>query len=269
MEKKPLVSIIINCHNGEKFLSNCIQSILKQTFKNYEIIFFDNQSTDRSKEIIKNYKDRRIRYFFSKKFLKLYAARNKALKKCKGTYVCFCDTDDLWKKNKLSYQIAFMRKNNSLISYTNFIIKNEKKNLDYLVFKNLPSGFITQKLLDSYCIGIMTVMINRKLLLLNKFNSKYNIIGDFDLFLRLSLNNKFSAIQKPLAYYRVHDGSVSSTKLRMYYREYLMWLKDNIKLSRKFSIRGVRISILKLKIKFILSFILKFFKIITGRVVQW
>ena len=91
----PLVSIIMNCHNGEKFLEQSLQSILKQSYQNWELIFWDNVSSDSSSKIIKRYKDLRIKYYLSKKFEKLYKARNSALEKTKGDYICFLDTDDI------------------------------------------------------------------------------------------------------------------------------------------------------------------------------
>ena len=75
---KPFISVIINCHNGEKYLSRSIKSILRQSYKNFEIVFFDNMSYDKSKIIIKSFKDKRIKYFKSKFFLNLYQARNQA-----------------------------------------------------------------------------------------------------------------------------------------------------------------------------------------------
>ena len=97
----PKISIIMNCHNGEKYLSQSIKSILNQTYSNWELIFFNNKSTDNSSSIVKNIKDKRIRYFESKNFLKLYDARNKAINYANGKFIAFLDTDDLWAKNKL------------------------------------------------------------------------------------------------------------------------------------------------------------------------
>ena len=111
--KKPLVSVIMNCRNGEKFLYKSVKSVLKQTYKNLELIFWDNISTDNSKKIIKKFKDKRIRYFCSKKPIKLYQARNCAIKKAKGKYVTFIDVDDWWVTNKTSKQVELLEKNNS------------------------------------------------------------------------------------------------------------------------------------------------------------
>ena len=102
----PLVSVIVNCHNGEKFLKKCIKSILSQTYKKIEIIFWDNLSTDNSKAIIKSFHDNKIKYFKSKKFTSLYSARNSAIKKAKGEFIGFLDTDDWWSPSKIQKQIS-------------------------------------------------------------------------------------------------------------------------------------------------------------------
>ena len=107
-----LVSVIVNCHNGEKYLNRCIKSILSQTYKNWEIIFWNNLSFDNSEKIIKSYRDKRIKIYKSKKFLTLYEARNKAINKAKGNYICFLDVDDYWNKNKLKNKSIFLKRIN-------------------------------------------------------------------------------------------------------------------------------------------------------------
>ena len=100
-KKDEIVSVIMNCHNGDKYLKKSISSILKQSYKKWELIFFDNQSNDKSIEIISSFKDKRIKIFKSKKYLKLYEARNEAIKKAQGKYICFLDTDDWWTPKKI------------------------------------------------------------------------------------------------------------------------------------------------------------------------
>ena len=104
----------MNCYNGEKYLKKSIKSILKQSYKNWELIFFDNKSQDNSKKIFFEFKDKRLKYFYSKKKLKLYRARNQAIKKSKGHYISFLDTDDFWHKDKLRDQINFFKKNKNI-----------------------------------------------------------------------------------------------------------------------------------------------------------
>ena len=112
--KKPLISIIMNCYNGEKYLKKSLQSILKQSYKNWELIFFDNNSKDKSKSILHNFKDKRIKYFKSNIYLKLYDGRNLAIKKARGDFISFLDTDDWWKKDKLKEQVILLNTNNNI-----------------------------------------------------------------------------------------------------------------------------------------------------------
>jgi glycosyltransferase involved in cell wall biosynthesis len=227
----PLVSVIVNCYNGQDFLKKCIKSIIDQSYKNWEIVFFDNNSTDKSKEILKNFKDKRIKYFKSKKFLKLYKARNLAIAKAKGKYLTFLDTDDWWVKNKLSKQVSLIgesKEKNINFIYSNVYIYNQKTKKKELYIKSkLQSGKITQNLLRDYKIGILTVMMKKKLFKNNKFNEKYEIIGDFDFFSRLSLDTSFYAIQQPLAYYRSHESNATKKKINTYIMELKKWIKEN------------------------------------------
>ena len=103
--KDPLVSIIMNCHNGEKYLNEAICSVLSQTYENWELIFWDNQSTDKSSVIVQKYKDTRIQYFYAETYTRLGEARNHAIKKSQGEFIAFLDCDDLWMSTKLEKQI--------------------------------------------------------------------------------------------------------------------------------------------------------------------
>ena len=107
---QPLVSIIMNCHNGEAYLCESIKSVLSQTYKNWELIFWDNRSEDKSAEIFKSHKDKRFKYFYANERTTLYKARNLAIEKSKGNFISFLDTDDLWSKNKLELQMPYFNK---------------------------------------------------------------------------------------------------------------------------------------------------------------
>ena len=159
----PFVSIIMNCHNGEKYLKKSLQSVINQTYKNWELIFWDNRSIDKSKEIMEGLNDKRFKYFKSKKFNSLYESRNLALKKSKGKYICFLDTDDWWLKKKLFYQISELRKNPEIkFIFTNVYLYFQQKKEKKLYFnQKVPEGKITQFLLNNYIIGILTVMVSK------------------------------------------------------------------------------------------------------------
>ena len=211
-EKRGLVSIILNCFNGEAYLHEAINSIKLQTYKNWELIFWDNQSTDRSKKILNSFKLDKLKYFYSEKHTSLYEARNLAEKKCEGEYIAFIDADDTWEKNKLEKQIKLFENKLVGVVYGNLWIYNEKSKKRKIFSKDkLIKGIIDKKILSNYKIGIITSMIRKDLLIDNKiyFDKKYNHIGDFDLFIKLSRICEFDAVQAPVATYRIHGNNLS------------------------------------------------------------
>ena len=231
MYSKPLVSIIINCLNGEKYLDYAIQSVLKQSYKNWEIIFFDNNSTDKSLSILKRYKDKRIKYFKLKKTQTLYKARNLAIKKSKGKLISFLDVDDWWKKDKLKKQVAHFVNNNKIeIIYSNIYLFIEKKNkIKKFIKGKLKSGHLSQDLINNFQLPILSSVIKKKIFHKIKFDNRYTIIGDFDFFVRLSLKKKIFAIQEPLAYYRIHSSNLTQKKIDLNIKELEKWIKEKKK----------------------------------------
>ena len=253
----PHISVIMNCRNGERYLTQSIKSIINQTFKNWELIFFDNQSSDNSKKILKSFKDKRIKYLKSKKILNLYNARNQAINHAKGKYITFLDTDDLWTKDKLNKQFEFFKKNkNSYILYTNYfhyLQNKKKKKITFL--KKLKSGFITKDLLRNYTIGIITAMLHKNVFKKIKFKNKFNIIGDFDFFIRSSKIFKISYMHKPLAVYRVHDLNFSKKNLKVYIKELSNWISENQNKFAENDLYQIKKNILKIKLKYYLRFL--------------
>ena len=140
------ISIIVNCHNGAKYLDKCIKSILDQKYKNFELIFFDNFSSDNSKKILDNFKDNRIKYFYSGIKFPLYKARNEAIKKTSGSLIAFLDVDDWWDEEYLSSRSEIF----SDVSYdfyycnANFFYEKNKIFRKYKKY-SLPSGKIFKK----------------------------------------------------------------------------------------------------------------------------
>ena len=110
MPDTPLVSIIMNCYNGERYLSEAINSVYSQTYKNWEIIFWDNASTDNTAEIAQSY-DKKLKYFRSQETTVLGEARVCAVEKSRGQYLAFLDCDDFWEVDKLEEQISLFDKN--------------------------------------------------------------------------------------------------------------------------------------------------------------
>ena len=222
----PKVSVIINCFNGSRFVNNCLKSVINQSYSNYEIILFDNNSSDNSIKQAKKFNSKKIRIFKSKKKLKLYDARNKAIDKSKGKYLAFLDIDDTWYPKKIEKQINKMNLEDSDICYTNYwSINGEKK----IFSKNkLPSKNMTFEILDNYPICISTILMKRNIFFkMKKFDNKYEIIGDFDFIYRASKKYKFSVIQEPLAEYLIHRKSTTNKKLDLRVSEMNKWLYKN------------------------------------------
>lgn len=248
----------MNCHNGEQYLEQSLKSIISQTYSNWELIFWDNLSTDKSKDIVESFKDKRIKYFSSEKYLKLYEARNQAIKKAKGNYISFLDTDDYWLKDKLEKQINFKKKNEKYkVIYSNYYILNEGNNRKRIRSNFLPSGFITKNLLENYVLGILSILIEKEIFDNYSFNKELEIIGDFDFFINLSKKYEFGCVNEPLAVYRWHNENYSKKKIDKYAYEVSCWLKqNNDKLkSEGFRTFNLKLFFYKLKIKSFMNFL--------------
>ena len=231
-DKKPLVSIIMNCFNGEKYLLQSINSVLEQKYKNWELIFWDNKSTDNSKKIFQSKNDSRFKYFYSEDHTSLYKARNLAIEKTSGDYLTFLDTDDYWLPNKLMDQINLINEKNPGVIYGNLWVYSDQKNKKKILFKKkLYEGNIFNKLVEDYSIGITTVMIKKTLFLEidKKFDERFNHIGDFDLIIRLSKITSFAALQYPTAVFRAHGNNLSTLDKMGSIKELELWLGENSK----------------------------------------
>jgi len=227
----PLVSVIMNCFNGEKFLRESIDSVINQTYQNLELIFWDNKSEDESENIFKSYKDPRLKYFCSKEHTPLYRARNLAIEKSQGDFIAFLDTDDLWDKKKLDLQINLFDENEVGLVFSNYWLLKKNKKIKKIAIKNkLPNGKIYNKLLRNYNVAILTAVIRKShyLKLKEKFDERFTFIGDFDLFLRLSKICIFKSVQLPLAYYRLHGANLSTVNKNKETMEFDLWIKENV-----------------------------------------
>ena len=224
------ISIIMNCYNGEKYLREALDSVLAQTYSHWEVIFWDNQSTDTSAKIFKTHKDKRFKYFYATEHTSLYKARNLAIKETKGDFISFLDTDDVWDRKKLELQMPYFDNPEVGLVFSNlWLLKQNVKRKKIFVNKKLPRGNIYNELINNYCIGILTTVIRKKsyLQLNKKFDERFSIVGDFDLFIRLSKICLFESIQEPLAFYRLHGKNLSTLSKEKEIDELNIWLSEN------------------------------------------
>ncbi len=217
-KESPLISVVINCHNGERYLRDAINSIYAQTYKNWEIIFWDNASTDNSSNIVNTYSNK-IKYFLNKDKTTLGQARNLAIKKCNGNFIAFLDCDDIWLANKLEKQIKVMQSDNSIVvCYGNgfYMYGEQKTKSKFSSGKNsrFYRGDIFNHLICSNFINWQTVLINKELASNDLFfNENLTFAEDQEILLRLSLLGHFEVLDEPLAYYRIHKNNMSNNYL--------------------------------------------------------
>ena len=225
----PLVSIIMNCYNGEKYLREAIESVIAQTYKNWELIFWDNRSADQSADIIQSYDDERFRYFYAPKHTLLYEARNYALEKASGEFFAFLDVDDWWVPEKLEKQLPLFVNPEVGLVYGNYWFENEQKgSLETTFNEQLPFGFIMNDLLKKYVVGLLTIVIRRTAFesLDHPFDPRYHIIGDFDLVIRMARKWQLTCVQSPVATYRYHQNNESNMQKERNLYEMGNWLDE-------------------------------------------
>ena len=158
---KDLVSIITPTYNSEEYISVTINSILNQTYSNFELIIIDDFSTDNTLECVKKFDDKRIKIFKNNKNRGAAFCRNRGLKNAKGRYLSFCDSDDFWEIDKTSAQINLMKQDNCSISFTSYSVYNSdlKKKL-YKI--NVPNKINYEGYLKNTIIGMSTSIIDKK-----------------------------------------------------------------------------------------------------------
>ena len=225
MDKK--ISVIVNFHNGEQYLYECIKSILDQNYKNLEIILWDNFSNDNSLEIIKKFNDNRIKYFFNKIKEPLYKARNQAILVSTGELIAFLDSDDWWENDYISSRAEVFSDSNYNYYYCNTKIYYEKIKKSK-IYKNydLPSGQIFDSLSRDYFIIISGVIFKKEIFLkFGMFNENFNIIGDYEFIMKISKSTNAHSINLPLINYRVHENNFSKIYSKMFYEEYKTWFE--------------------------------------------
>lgn len=228
-----LVSIILPYYKKKLYIKSTINSILNQTYQNFEILIIDDEISPESKKILNeiNMLDKRISILKNTRNIGAGYSRNRGIKKSKGKYIAFCDCDDVWKLSKLENQLKFMQNKNVFISHTSYdLIDKNNKHLG----KRLAAAKLKfEDLLKSCDIGLSTVIINRKILKnVNKPFVSLKTKEDYVLWLKLSaMGFKILGIKKSLTKWRKLNQSLSSSitqKLFDGYKVYRIYLKMNV-----------------------------------------
>lgn len=219
------VSIIMPYYKKSNYVVETVNSILNQTFKEFEIIIVDDELSDNSTKVLNRIKqlDKRINIFKNKKNLGAGQSRNNAINLCNGEFIAFCDCDDLWKSNKLETQLKIMHKLNLEFSHTSYeIIDKKNSKIGYRDAKENLSFLQLQKSCD---IGLSTVILKKNLFDNKKFRfGETKTKEDYILWLSLAKNDIIIfGIKDCLVSWRKSKDSLSSSTFQKIYDGYKVY----------------------------------------------
>lgn len=216
---QPVVSVIMNCYNGAAYIAEAIDSVLTQTYPHWELVFWDNQSTDASAAIVQAYTDPRIKYFYAPEFTPLGAARNLAIAEATGSLIAFLDSDDIWMPEKLQLQVPLFDDPKIGIVISDTIFFNGAGAEKQLYGGTPPpTGDVFSALLRHYFISLETAIVRQTALetLDSLFDPRFNAIEEYDLFIRLCLEWNLGYVGQVLAKWRVHGDSWTFTRSNLF-----------------------------------------------------
>lgn len=208
----PGVSVIIPAYNRKNYLKYAVNSVLNQTYTDFELIIVDDGSTDGTGDMVRSYNDLRIKYIYQNNQGN-HSARNTGIKNAKGKYIALLDSDDMWHAEKLEKQVNILEKHSDIgLVYCGTLLVDENNNL----FGKKPlirhSGYVLDKLLmNNFLYNGSNPLIRQECIKkAGLFDEHLKRMLDWDFYLRIALYFKFHAIKEYLVLYRVHDESLSA-----------------------------------------------------------
>ena len=270
-ESNPYFSVIIPCYNVVDTLPPTFECLVKQSYKNFEVVFINDGSNDGTKELIENFKLDQDIIVINQKNYGLGSARNSGIKASKGKFLALLDADDLWEENKLEMVYNYLMKNNSRVICHNELVVNEKNKL---LKKNYYGPHTTYEdlLFKNNCLSPSAVVIERDVF--NEVgyfteNLKLHGVEDYDMWLRIAfLNIKISYMPDFLGSYVIH-GNNMSVKYNFFDRIEALYIKqvENINLDSwdkrlRYTFRLLKFYIIKLKTAALKMYLVEVLKIL-------
>ena len=222
MEQYGLVSIIMPCYNGEKYILDTIRSVQKQTYENWELLIVDDCSTDKTEEVVRSVNDNRINFFKNEKNSGAAISRNRALREACGKWIAFLDSDDLWYSNKLEEQLSFMVSHNYKFTYTDYRIIYPDGVADPYIY--IGPRCVTKRKMWRYCyFSTITVMYDREYIgLIQIADIKKN--NDYAMWLKIIEKSDCYRYPHCLSIYCKREDSISSgSKLKLIKHHYILF----------------------------------------------
>jgi len=226
----PLVSIIIPVFNSEKYIFECIQSVLNQSYPNKEIIVIDDGSSDNSRRIIESFGDRVV--FIYQDNSGSAVARNKGIERSRGKYIAFNDSDDLWAPNRLQQQVDFLESNpeygvatgrfmhvDANFSLAQSVPVDSSKQAELIRER---SGWVYHTLFECSWYHIIAALVRADVLAKVSFNPEFRRGQDYDFWLQLAHHTRIAQLSSNYAYYRKNQNSISHRHHLRNYRAEIM-----------------------------------------------
>lgn len=226
-EKKNLISIVVPVYNSEKYIEETIQCILNQTYQNWELIFIDDCSKDKSVSIIESYQDKRMHLYQNKKNMGPAYTRNQGIAKAQGRYLAYMDADDLCDKDKLEKQLLFMQKQGCAFSFTGYEFAGEDGVRNGRVV-HVPDMVDYKYALKHTIISTITVMFDREQIPDDILSMPLDARGEDTATWWKILRHGYLAygLDEPLSVYRRHGNSRSANKLDAVYGTWRMYRQN-------------------------------------------
>jgi len=247
---KALISVVMPVYNAEKFLSQAIESVLTQSYKNFEFIIIDDCSTDSSYQISQKYQknDLRIKLFKNNKNMGVGYTLNQAISKSKDQYLARMDADDIMDPERLIKQINFLKNNKCVVCLGSWM-KEINENNEIIGNRTTPllHKHIYEKMFYEMAIQNPTLMINRNLVPKEfEWCKTDGILDDLDLLFKLLQYGEFANIGEFLMLYRIHNNNLSLKNIKATFDEALNIRKNAvIKYSYKPTLKGKTISLIE------------------------
>lgn len=214
MDRTPILSVLMPVFNSELFVTEAIESILHQTFKDFEFLILDDASTDKSFEIVKDFekKDSRIKVYHNEKNLGVVESRNKLINLARGKYIAWIDSDDIALGNRLEKQVNFLEEHPEIgmVGANAIIINENSNNIGKWLFETDPQKLKIELFFHSPFLS-SSVVIRKKCLPQNYYDSRFPVAEDFDLYSKISENSDIANIPEILVKYRINSKGLSKS----------------------------------------------------------
>lgn len=211
MNGNPIISVVMPVRNGERYIRNALDSLKRQTFRDFETIIINDDSSDNTVPIIVSYKDKSIRLIHNNSQLGLAKTRQKGIEHVKGQYVAFLDSDDIAMQDRLSRQVDFLEKHGDISLVGSWVsIIDEDGEETGKTWKHASSpNIISPILLFRNCISQSSVTMRRSCFQHFKFRDAYWAAPDYDLWTLLARKYKLANIPDILVQYRIYSSNMS------------------------------------------------------------